>query len=74
MQQRDRLALVAGISIGLWGGALGAFLICTATWAATCRVLNRRDEQCLELRLPALSERSRATDQSPSTALTTAHG
>jgi hypothetical protein len=53
MQRRDKVALVAGTTMGLWGGALGAFLVCTATWAATCRLVNQLDARYFELRLPA---------------------
>jgi hypothetical protein len=69
MQHKDRVAFVAGTWIGLWAGALGAFLICTAVPAATYRLLNLLDERYLELRLPAALVRQLAGDQFTRTAL-----
>jgi hypothetical protein len=63
MQHNDKVALVAGMTIGLWGGTLGAFLLCTATRAATCRLLNQLDERYLELKLPAAPVRRLVDDQ-----------
>ena len=63
MSHRDEVALVAGMALGLWGGALGAFLLCTATRAATCCLLNQLDERYLELRVPAEPLRRLVADQ-----------
>jgi hypothetical protein len=49
MQQKDRFAFVAGLSVGLWGGALGWLLICTAARAAMSRRTDQLDEQYVEL-------------------------
>ncbi|HEV8191576.1 MAG TPA: hypothetical protein VGP82_08835 [Ktedonobacterales bacterium] len=38
MQRREMLALVAGVSVGLGGGTLSAFLACTACRAMAQRV------------------------------------
>jgi hypothetical protein len=51
------------MTIGLWGGAVGAFMVCTATRAATCRLLNELNERYLELRLTAAPVRELADDQ-----------
>jgi hypothetical protein len=32
MQWNDVLALVVGATVGLWGGALAAFLLCRHAW------------------------------------------
>jgi hypothetical protein len=32
MQWNDVLALVMGVTMGLWGGALAAFLLCRHAW------------------------------------------
>lgn len=66
MQQNDRFAFVAGISIGLWGGALGAFLICTEAQASMYRLLSNLHERYLELSPPILSGRQLADVHSSS--------
>jgi hypothetical protein len=60
MQQGDRFAFVAGISLGLWGGALGAFLICTTARVAMYSLLGKLDEQVLELIPPIAPQRQLA--------------
>jgi hypothetical protein len=51
MMQRteDKVALVAGTALGLGGGSLGAFLVCTAVRAVALRVLNQWEGQFLDL-------------------------
>ena len=65
MTHKDKIALVAGTIVGLWGGTLGTFLIFPATWAVTRRVLHQMDEQYLELRVPVIPVRQVA-DKQPS--------
>jgi hypothetical protein len=54
MQRNEMMALVAGASVGVGGGALGAFLAWTAGGAVARRVLDKFDDQDIELRQPAL--------------------
>jgi hypothetical protein len=74
VQENDRFAFVAGISIGLWGGALGAFLICTEAHASVYRLLHNPHERYLELSPPTLSGRGLADVQSSSPASISSHG
>ena len=39
------LALVAGVIVGVWGGMLGAFLVCTGSWQVLYRFLQGVDEK-----------------------------
>ena len=64
MTHKDKIALVAGTIVGLWGGTLGTFLIIPATSAMTRRVLHQLNEQYLELRAPVVLVRQLAEDQS----------
>jgi hypothetical protein len=54
-RMEDRVALVAGAALGMGGGALGAFLVCTAGRAVACRLLNQWEDQYLDLSEPAAS-------------------
>jgi hypothetical protein len=63
MKHQDKVALVTGMTMGLWGGAVGAFLVCSVSRAATCRLLNQLDERYLELRPPAAPVRRLVADQ-----------
>jgi hypothetical protein len=74
MKHKDKVALVAGTIVGLWGGTLGMFLIFPATWAVTRRVLHQLDEQYLELRVPVLPARQLADDQSRRRGAIASHG
>jgi hypothetical protein len=84
MQRTDIVALVTGATVGLGGGTLGAFLVCTAGQIVVHRFLNQFDDQYLDLRPPApptaqqgaqqasrtgASVTQRSSDQSPRTAL-----
>jgi hypothetical protein len=53
MQRTDIVALVAGATVGLGGGGLGAFLVCTAGRAVVHRFLAQFDDQYLDLGQPA---------------------
>jgi hypothetical protein len=63
MQHQDKVALGAGMALGLWGGAVGAFMVCTVSRAATYRLLNQLNERYLELRPPAAPLRRLVADQ-----------
>ena len=80
MQRTEKVALVAGTTLGLAGGTLGAFLVCTAGQIVVHRFLDQFDDQYLDLRPPApptarhspqqpdlggASVTQRASDQSP---------
>ena len=54
MQRNEMMALVAGASVGLGGGMLGAFLAWTAGGALAHRVLDPFGDQYIELSQPAL--------------------
>jgi hypothetical protein len=84
MHRTEMVALVAGATVGMGGGALGAFLVCTAGQIVVHRFLNQFDDQYLDLRQPALpmarhsaqqaslagaSVTQRTSDQSSRTAL-----
>jgi hypothetical protein len=53
MQWKEKIALVAGATVGVGGGALGAFLTCIAGGAAVRRFLDQFGDQDIELRQPA---------------------
>jgi hypothetical protein len=54
MQRTDIVALVTGVTVGLGGGTLGAFLVCTAGQVVVHRFLAQFDDQYLDLGQPAL--------------------
>jgi hypothetical protein len=43
MQRTEILALVAGVIVGVWGGMLGAFLVCSGSWEVMYRLLKHSD-------------------------------
>jgi hypothetical protein len=45
MQRTEILALVAGAIVGVWGGMLGAFLVCTGSWQVLYRFLEYSDDK-----------------------------
>jgi hypothetical protein len=49
LQRTDIVALVAGATVGLGGGTLGAFLVCTAGQVVVHRFLAQFDDQYLDL-------------------------
>jgi hypothetical protein len=53
MQRNEVVALVAGASIGMGGGPLGAFVAWAACGAAARHFLDRLGDQDIELRQPA---------------------
>jgi hypothetical protein len=53
MQRTEMVALVAGTTVGLGGGGLGAFLVCTAGQIVVHRFLHQFDDQYLDLWPPA---------------------
>jgi hypothetical protein len=79
MNRTEMVALVAGATVGMGGGALGAFLVCTAGRVVVHSFLDQFDDQYLDLGHPALptarhsaqqaslvgaSDTQRASDQS----------
>ena len=54
MQRNDLIALVAGTSVGIVGGALGVFLASIAGEAAVRRVLDQLGDHYVELSQPPL--------------------
>jgi hypothetical protein len=54
MQRNELVALAAGASVGVGGGALGAFLAWIAGGAVARRVLDPFGDQYIELRQPQL--------------------
>jgi hypothetical protein len=63
MQRSDMIALVAGASVGVGGGVLGALLAWTAGEAVARRVLDPLGDQYIELRQPALPAVQHAAPQ-----------
>ena len=53
MHRTEMVALVAGTTVGIGGGALGAFLVCTAGRVVVHRFLDQFDDQYLDLEQPA---------------------
>jgi hypothetical protein len=45
MQRTEILALFAGAIVGVWGGMLGAFLVCTGSWQVLYRFLKHSDNK-----------------------------
>ena len=54
MQRTEGVALVAGATLGLGGGILGAFVACTLGQAVAYRVLEQVSGQYIDLGPPAL--------------------
>ena len=54
MQRTEGVALVAGATLGLGGGMLGAFVACTLGQAVAYRVLEQFSDQYIDLGPPAL--------------------
>src|SRR5260370_2645706 len=54
MQRTETVALVAGATLGLGGGMLGAFVACTLGQAVAYRVLEQVSDQYIDLGPPAL--------------------
>jgi len=54
MQRIEGVALVAGATLGLGGGILGAFVACTLGQAVAYRVLEQVSGQYIDLGPPAL--------------------
>ncbi len=54
MQRTEGIALVAGATLGLGGGVLGAFVACTLGQAVAHRVLEQFSDQYIDLGPPAL--------------------
>ena len=52
MQRTEMVALVAGTTMGLGGGVLGAFLVCTAGRVVVHRSLDQFNDQYLDLKQP----------------------
>jgi len=53
MQRIEGVALVAGATLGLGGGMLGAFVACTLGQAVAYRVLEQFSDQYIDLGPPA---------------------
>ena len=54
MQRTEGIALVAGATLGLGGGMLGAFVACTLGQAVAYRALEQFSGQYIDLGPPAL--------------------
>jgi hypothetical protein len=54
MQRTEAVALVAGATLGLGGGMLGALVACTLGQAMAYRVLEQVSDQYIDLGPPAL--------------------
>ena len=52
-QRTDTVALVAGATVGMGGGALGEFLVCMAGRVVVHRILDPFDDQYRDFRPPA---------------------
>lgn len=52
MQRKEMVALVAGASVGVGGGALGAFLACMAGQALAHGFLNQFGDHYIDLEQP----------------------
>ena len=63
MQRTEGIALVAGATLGLGGGMLGAFVACTLGQAVAYRVLEQFSDQYIDLGPPALPAARPARDQ-----------
>ena len=63
MQRTEGVALVAGATLGLGGGMLGAFVACTLGEAMAYRVLEQFSDPYIDLGPPALQAARPARDQ-----------
>ena len=63
MQRTEGVALVAGATLGLGGGMLGAFVACTLGQVVAYRVLEQFSDQYVDLGPPALPAAQPASDQ-----------
>jgi hypothetical protein len=63
MQRTEGVALVAGTTLGLGGGALAAFVACMLGQAMAHRVLKQVTDQYLDLGPPALLAAQPASEQ-----------
>jgi len=63
MQRTEGIALVAGATLGLGGGVLGAFVACTLGQVMAHRVLEQFSDQYIDLGPPALPAARPARDQ-----------
>ena len=45
MRLTELLALVASVIVGVWGGMVGAFLVCTGSRKVLYRFLNHSDNK-----------------------------
>ena len=63
MRRNDMVALVAGTSVGIVGGAFGVFLACIAGEAAVRRFLVELGDHYSELSQPPLSARQHSAPQ-----------
>ncbi len=63
MQRTEGIALVAGATVGLGGGVLGAFVACTLGQAVAYRVLEQFSDQYIDLGPPAGLAARPARDQ-----------
>ena len=52
MQRTEILTLVTGAFVGLWGGMLGAFLVCSRRWTVLYHFLSHADSKKYTLLLP----------------------
>ncbi|HZC79624.1 MAG TPA: hypothetical protein VE258_17850 [Ktedonobacterales bacterium] len=63
MQRTEGVALVAGATLGLGGGVLGALLAGTVGQALAHRLLEQFSDQCIDLGPPAPPTARPASDQ-----------
>jgi hypothetical protein len=63
MQRKQMIALVAGVSVGVGGGVLGAFLVWAAAGAVALRLLDQLDDHDIELPQPVLPVAQHAAQQ-----------
>ena len=74
MQRTEIGALLAGTTLGMGGGALGAFFVCMAGRALAHRLFDESDSLYIELRQAASQARHYAQQPSPGCALTVQPG
>ncbi len=74
MQRTEGVALVAGATVGLGGGVLGAFVACTLGEAMAHRVLEQFSDKYIDLGPPALQAAQPARDQDVPPATAAARG
>jgi len=63
MQRTEGVALIAGATVGLGGGALAAFVACMLGQAVAYRVLEQVSDEYLDLGPPALPAAQPASEQ-----------